>query len=555
MPPLTRQLRWLIAIRVVVITSVVLPYFLLQLGTAPEELTGFEFLYVLAGVTYLLTLGYIALLQLLPQRPELNGYVQFGGDLLLVTALVYQSGGIASPFSMLYLVVVAVASTLLRREAGFAVATAAYVLYAGLALGLFYAWWPEPRTGMAEAVSVWRLTYNLGSHLLGFYAVALLTSYLAHTATQAERELKEKREDLADLQVVHQEVVQSVSSGLITTDLAGRITSVNRAGEEILQIDQSRLLGRPIQAAVSLFEFEEEQWAEEAPKEGPGRRLRSETRWEVDGTTRFIGYSVSRLTEAGGRHKGFIVSFQDLTDARKLEEELRLKDRMAAVGELAAGMAHEIGNPLAAISGSVQILSSAVKADPSQRRLLEVIRKESDRLDRTVKGFLRFARPKERSTVKFDIARLLRENLDLLRNSDEVGSDHRLEIDLEPDAAIIFADPDQISQLFWNLVRNSLRAMPDGGTLRVIGRLKQDAYRLQFEDSGRGMAAEERARLFEPFQGFFDGGSGIGMAIVYQIVQEHRGRIAVESDPGQGTRISIDLPASHSPVPPVPVER
>ena len=219
-----------------------------------------------------------------------------------------------------------------------------------------------------------------------------------------------------------------------------------------------------------------------------------------------------------------------------------MKDRMAAVGELAAGLAHEIGNPLAAISGSVQMLAGAAAADPAQRRLIDILLKESQRLDRTIKGFLRFARPRERQSVPFDVARLLAENCELLRNSVEVSERHRVEADLVPASAHLLGDPDQVSQIFWNLARNSLRAMPDGGTLKVVGRIADDCYRLQVIDTGRGMSEEQRANLFHPFRSFFDGGTGIGLAIVYRIVDDHGGRLSVDSRPGGGTTITVELP-------------
>jgi two-component system sensor histidine kinase PilS (NtrC family) len=276
----------------------------------------------------------------------------------------------------------------------------------------------------------------------------------------------------------------------------------------------------------------------------PQGKLRVEVQLPYDGDSAYVGFSVSRLNDAFGSHRGYIVIFQDLTGWRRMQEELRMKDRMAAVGELAAGLAHEIGNPLAAISGSVQMLSSALPGDASQQRLIDILLKESHRLDRTIKGFLRFARPRESASVPFDVARLLSENMELLRNSEEVSVRHRLELDLEPPSARLIADPDQVSQIFWNLARNALRAMPDGGTFRLVGRLDGEAYRLQVIDTGRGMSAAQRANLFHPFQSFFDGGTGIGMAIVYRIVEDHGGRLRVDSAPGGGTTITVELPAA-----------
>jgi two-component system sensor histidine kinase PilS (NtrC family) len=219
-----------------------------------------------------------------------------------------------------------------------------------------------------------------------------------------------------------------------------------------------------------------------------------------------------------------------------------MKDRMAAVGQLASGLAHEIGNPLAAISGSVQMLSYSFEGEPQENKLLGIINKESQRLNRTIKSFLKFARPKERSLVRFDISAQLTENMELLRNSAEVAEEHELIVDVWPASQSIVGDPDQISQIFWNLARNAIRAMPDGGRLRVEGTLAESAYRITFRDTGKGMSEEERANLFHPFRSSFDGGTGIGMAIVYQIVQEHGGRLKVASRQGVGSEITVELP-------------
>ncbi len=541
--PLARQLRWMIGIRLVVVTSVVLPYLLLQLSAATEA-PSFDFLYLLAGVTYAVSLLYIALLRLLAGHWALQAYIQFLGDLLLITGLVYYFGGIASPFSILYLIVIIVASTLLRRRSGFTVATTAWLLHGAVVVGVYFLWIPLPQgesslVSQAESIPLWRLAYNLSAHGFGFYAAALLASRLAQSVSRAERELREKREDLADLQIVHRDVIESIPSGLITCDLEGHVTSANQAAQEILGRPAGQLVGQPL---IDSGLFDRRLWEELTSGKEVDERSRREVTYPRQGELRYIGYSVTTLTNAEGSPSGHIVIFQDLSDWRKLQEEVRLKERLAAVGELASGIAHEVGNPLAAISGSVQMLSSSLDGEPAQKKLLQIILHESQRLDRTVKGFLRFARPRDRASVRFDVARLLGENLELLRNSPEVTDRHQLRLDLEPASVSIIADPDQVSQIFWNLARNALRAMPDGGTLRVEGVLRGASYRVRFVDTGRGMSEEERRRLFHPFHSFFDGGSGIGMAIVYRIVEEHGGRITVDSLPGKGTSITVELP-------------
>lgn len=575
MSTLARQLRWMIGIRLLVITSILVPYALVHLTGAPAEVAvqpagsgetrpaaevaaggalpapapaasvlSWPVFLRLAGFVYLASLLYLALHLLLPRRNTLQGYVQFAGDLVLITVLVYSTGGLASPFSIFFLVVIAVASTLLGRRAGFTTATVAYLLYAGVLIGLYRGWLPPPESAAAEAGSLARLSYHLVVSLFGFYLVAFLINYLAHQFARTAAELEEKSEDLADLRVVHRDVIQSINTGLITTDLAGTVTSVNRAGEEILGLAAAELVGRSIHVAPM---FPAGRW-EELIAAGE-ERLRAEVEIPHPEGALYVGYSLSPLSDAEGSRRGYILIFQDLTRWRRLQEEVRLKDRMAAVGELAAGIAHEIGNPLAAISGSVQMLSRNLAGETAERKLVDILIKESQRLDRTIKGFLRFARPRERAVERFDIAELLAETFELLRNSDEVRAEHVLELRLEPRRAAIDADPDQVVQIFWNLARNALRAMPDGGTLTVVGELAGDTYRMRFADDGRGMNAEERANLFHPFKSFFDSGSGIGMAIVYRIVQEHGGRLAVDSRPRRGTAITVELPV-RGPEPP-----
>lgn len=567
--PLARQLQWLIAIRLVVVTSVVLPYFLLQI--VPNEQPAFEeqvplaeaarppvtihvengprvetgLLNLVAGLTYLANLLYILLLRFLAGRFRFQAYVQFVGDLFLATLLVYFFGGIESPFSIFYLLVIAVATTLLKQRAT-GVATLAFVLYAALQVSLFEGWlaMPDGTLITQSFATTQRLVYNLAIHLFGFYAVAHLTWFLVANVARAERELVAKAEEMADLEIKYRDVIQSITSGLITTDRSGHVTSLNRAGQQILHRTEQEVVGRHISETGIISPAEWQRFQRSA--QGAGR-LESEIQVVREQAPIYVGFSLAELRDADDSRNGSIVIFQDLTPWRRLEEEVRMKDRMAAVGTLAAGLAHEIGNPLAAISGSVQMLSRTIEAESPQQRLVTILLKESQRLDRTIKNFLEYARPGQPTTVAFDVAHLVAENFELLQNSSDVGPDHRLELRLEPPTARIEADPDGVSQVFWNLAKNALKAMPGGGTLTITGTLAKGMYELSFHDTGRGMSEEERANLFHPFKSFFDKGTGLGMAIVYRIVQDHGGELSVDSRPGAHTEITVRLPLNPTP--------
>ena len=229
---------------------------------------------------------------------------------------------------------------------------------------------------------------------------------------------------------------------------------------------------------------------------------------------------------------------------KKLEAELRLKDRMAAVGELSAGIAHEIRNPLAAIAGSVQVLRKSEALSPQEQRLMSIILRESERLNKSIADFLRFVKPQEKRPAEFDIAASLSETLDLLANSPELSSEHKIECQIAPQSYTIVGDGDQIRQVFWNIARNAVQAMPRGGRLRVATEVADGAYNIVFADSGRGMSDSDQRRLFQPFRTNFPTGTGLGMAISYRIVQEHGGRIDVRSREGSGTMITVSLPAA-----------
>ena len=542
---LAAHLRRLVVARLVAITSFLGSFFLVRIFLAEprtDVLVGDwivahsidRVVYTVLILAVALNLGFLVQLRRGRTPLRVQALLQFSSDLLLTSALVHAFGGAGSPFSSIFFVVIILAAALLGRRAGLGTAVAAWFLYALAALAHEYGWFWGVALGEDSAAE---LAYRLGVHLLGFLLVAVLASRLA-------RELSRAESDLASLRVVHRDIVESIPSGLITFDTQGNILTVNAAAPRILGVPRESLVGHTIEATGF---FRETAWSEFV-EYGDAARARLETSYERDGETRPIGFSLTELTTPQGRRAGFVLIFQDLYNWRKLQDEVQLKERMAAVGEMAAGIAHEIGNPLAALSGSAQMLRTSLSEGSSQRTLLDIILRESRRLDRTIKSFLQFSRPRERSSVHFDVAELLRTNTELLRNSEEVLPGHRIHLDLDAESARIIADADQISQIFWNLARNALRAMDGGGDLWVQGTLGDEVYRIVFRDTGRGMSASERTQLFYPFHTSFSGGTGIGMAIVYRIVEEHGGRLSVDSQPGEGTAITVELPLASTAV-------
>lgn len=600
-PELNQKLLWLMAIRVLVVASILLPFLVYNPTDPSSSLLSFskamaalvvgdggvpdaegppapasapsKILQVTVAGVSIETLLFALLMRFLRHRPGLHGCIQLICDQILLSLLLYKFGQEIASLSILYFFFIAAAGLLIRRRAEFLLAATAAAFYSSVAVSHQWAGYrslwdaggffspgaatervsgePAPLS-LFERTSLWfkppakdevtgvPLAYNLTIHLIGFFTIAVFSRRLTRDPV-LERRLEQRSRDLARLQVLHRDVIQSISSGLLTTDLEAALTSLNRAGEEILGLREQSLAGRNI-TETGLFDGASswDDYRRLADRDG---QIRAETRLErPDRPPMVIGFTVSPLRDGAGSQRGYLLIFQDLSEWRALEEKLRQQDRMAAVGQMAAGLAHEVGNPLAAISGSVQLLAGRFEGKASEKKLLDITLRESRRLDRTVKSFLQFARPREHFPQRFDVAALIAEDVALLRNSDEVAPHHRIDLELQSPSTLIEADRDQLGQIFWNLSRNALQAMPDGGVLRISGRLEGDHYQIEIEDSGRGMSGDEKARIFQPFKSFFGAGVGLGMAIVYRLVEEHGGEILVDSAPGAGTRIAIRLP-------------
>ena len=356
--------------------------------------------------------------------------------------------------------------------------------------------------------------------------VALLGSYLAESLRHAGRQLEEAAVEVADLRELNQVIVDSIQSGLMTTDAEGRILYVNQFAEAILGRSPAGLRGSAVRAVLG------------SPLLGPAELAaraasRALARLELsyphpDGRALELGVSVTPLATQEAPRSGYLVVFQDLTEIRRLEEEVRTKEKLAAVGEMAAQLAHEIRNPLGSIRGSAQVLMGEPGLGDEQGRLLDIISRESKRLCDTLNRFLYQARPSGRTERPVDLRPLVEEAVTLLRNAPEVRPDHAVHFEADDGPHVCLADPDQIKQVFWNLARNALEAMPERRPARALPAPRGRRGRAVGARPGaRASAADEQRRLFEPFQSSSAMGTGLGLAIVFRIVREHGGDIAV----------------------------
>jgi two-component system sensor histidine kinase PilS (NtrC family) len=384
-----------------------------------------------------------------------------------------------------------------------------------------------------------KVTQYVSFNVVAILIVGMLAARLSERRHSGEK-LVETTKTLASLRALHERIIESIRSGLITTDLEGRIFTFNSAAAEITGRTADEMKGKHIAEL-----FPDAVNAIDAALTGVHEQP---TRFETDlktpdGFAVHIGYSIAPLFSEEKEASGLIVTFQDLTEIRSMEESVRRKDRLAAVGRVAAGLAHEIRNPLGAMRGAIQVLDSNMPPDSVQANLMEIILKESDRLNKIITNFLSYARPKVGEVAELDISEAIRETFTLLSHSPDLREDHILNSDLPTGSVFVHADGSQLKQVFWNLSRNAIQAMPDGGTLTVsLENMPDDRIRIVFRDTGRGMPQRQVEQLFEPFSTSTTGGTGLGLSIVYQIIRDHNGTINVTSREGEGTAIAMIIP-------------
>lgn len=465
---------------------------------------------------------------------------QFFLDTLLVTWLVWRTGVLNSPYITLYIIIIAVASMFLSGKRTLIFATLCVLLFTTLAALTSFA----VIDSFAPAPEMSKVIQIVAFHDVAFLVVGLLSARLSERYSSGEK-LRETTRTLENLRMLHERIVESIRSGLITIDLEGNIYTFNSMAEEITGYRASEMRGKSIYYVLGDI-GREIGMALRAGAESENLPRHEMGFTTPDGFVVQIGYSISPLMSEDGEVTGLIITFQDLTEIRTMEESVRRKDRLAAVGRVAAGLAHEIRNPLGAMRGAIQVLESQTPKDSSQASLMEIILTESDRLNSIITNFLKYARPADVTFVELDVCEAIRDTLTLLEHSPDVNGNHVLRSELPDGSVLMTADVSQLKQIFWNLARNSLQAMPDGGEFCIsLEKRRNGRLRIVFSDTGCGMPREQVEQLFEPFSISTTGGTGLGLSIVYQIVRDHNGTISVSSKEHEGTKITLELPADY----------
>jgi len=499
--------------------------------------------------------------------PDRFATVQVAFDVAIVTSLVYFSGGRESVFTFLYALVVLYGALFLDRGGvAFSVGLAA-VGYGFVLFGADLGWLPA-LGGVERHRAPVVLAAYWGFHSGGLVMLGMLANTLAAELRRTGAALDRRTSDLARLRDLHRLTVESIGSGIATIDTAGRVTSFNPEAERITGFTAGEAEGRRLEelipGALGVIAAREERGSREA-RAGRGRIAHRNRR----GEDLFVGLAASRLLGASGEQLGHVVIFQDVTAVVSMEHDLRRSERLAAVGEMAARMAHEIRNPLASISGSVQLLQGsgpASPSDPAHDKLMGIVVREVDRLNALIRDFLRYSRPAPLALEAVRLAPLVRELIGIAEGP--ARRDVRIDLELD-ESVVVRADAAQLKAALWNLWNNAIQAMEGKGDLRLRvrrgdpGVSSQDERVpdrnagepragadprsmgmgvLEVEDTGPGMSPELQDRIFEPFFTTKQDGTGLGLATVQRIVEQHGGAIEISSEVGRGTCFRVLLP-------------
>ncbi|MFC1850450.1 nitrogen regulation protein NR(II) [candidate division CSSED10-310 bacterium] len=558
---LYNKIKYLMILRVFVITIFMVGALFLFWGEEKSILEEDEMiLWIFFGLIiflYLLTIIYSLFLNKI-NNLRAFAYFQITGDILFETGLIYISGAIFSPLSFLYILSIITASILLYTYGAYFIASISCIAYGSMAAfsqnNIF------PRLDIFfysnSIFSTGEVLYKLFVNFCAFYLVAYLSNYLIEGLRKAGEELDTRQENISRLQKLNENILRSIESGVMTVDLDGAIVSFNLAAERITGYSEQEVLEKVARDIFPLAVFQDTL----TPTNYSERFKRYEHRFiNKAGVELFLGFSRSFLFDEHGRNTGYIIIFQDLTEFKKLEDAKKRADKMAILGELAARMAHEIRNPLTSMRGSIEVISKEPSLNSTNRRLMDIVLRESDRLNRLISDFLQYAQPRKLISRRFSISNLIQETIILLKNHPKMSENIQLQVDLSPEDIYISGDMFQIKQVLLNLCLNALDAMPTGGTLALSLQLpipvkqleKSDIIShngvktylsLHIQDFGKGILPEYKSQIFTPFFSTKEGGTGLGLAIAYRVIEEHQGFIDYHTEVDAGTTFTVYLP-------------
>jgi two-component system sensor histidine kinase PilS (NtrC family) len=554
-----KTIRGLMLCRIIILTLLLTIAFLFQLS---EKRLFFipltNSFYYFISLFYLVTIIYGLFLKK-TRDPKKFAFIQIALDHLFIIGLIYFTGGVESFFPITYIFSIIGSSILFYKRGAFLSASFSTLLYGLLLLFQFYRWINPSGQSPASAFEAGHTFYSLVIYMATFYIVAFLSSTISEELRKKKKELIQKQADYHQLETFNRNIIQSLDSGLLTIDLSGKIIFINRTGEKILTRNAGELKDTFIYGLFPKIDGVIDHAKKKSSAISSDYQRYETLLTNHDGRKIYLGFSISPLTDPEGSLIGHTLIFQDITKFKEMEEQMKRGDKMAAIGVLAAGMAHEIRNPLASLSGSIQMLKSELTLNDTQQHLMEITLRESERLNALITDFLLFAHPPQIHKTPYPIGRIINETLDLFIHSPSFHDGIRILRPNGHEEIRVSIDPDQMKQVFWNLFINAAQAISDGGEIRIqMGKgnawegaslpvspplREKEWVKISIADSGNGIVPEEKEKIFEPFFTTKENGTGLGLSIVHKIIENHNGLIKVESELNRGATFTVFLPA------------
>jgi len=516
---LHKRLIFLNSIRIAILSALALVTgIILLFFNAPFSLVN---IIISLGAAVAVSILFFPLGKLLRTRKLL--YVQLTFDILMITLLVYLSGGIVSPFYFLYILPIIVASIFLSRRDTLVMATVSFIAFGTLSDLLYLNIIPFYPGFVVGDVSLGTFIYNMLMSFIAFSSVSFISSYYFERISKTGEQLKNIQENLQDMILLNNSVMEKMENGFITSDAQGRIVSYNAKAAAILSLKKG---GNILNLLLS---------RDELPQI---RKI-----WESNNAYYFeknlrgysLGISLSSIEKVSSFERLLVFLITDLSAIKEIENKLKEKEHLALIGEMAAGIAHEIRNPLTSISGSVQFLRRELALEPELKKLMDIIVMESNRLSSFIEEFLNFSRQSPLEISEFDLAGVVDDVVAMI--SRNLGSVRFIK-KYNP-GSLVRADFRKIKQLVWNLLNNAVKALQENGEVEITLFQDAGALVLSIHDFGVGMDREEVEKIFTPFYSKFAFGIGLGMNIVKRIVEEHGFRMEITSEKNLGTEVRI----------------
>ncbi len=542
-------LRRLMLLRVIVVTFLLgIAAFIQVKSSQALQAEIFAPIYSIIIATYILSLLYILFLKVI-KNLRINIYIQGVCDVTIITVLVYVTGGIDSVYSALYNLVIIYSALFLARKGGLIIASASSLFFGFLIAFNYYRLFPLYGAAADYSFGAGYVLSKVFIHIASFFIVALLVSFIVEQEKRSRSLLTEKETEFDQLDLLYKSIIEHVNAGIVTVDLKGRIKSFNRTAEEICGYLFSQVEGKPIDSIFSGFSETREKMRKKQKEGEPIKRGEIVISDRQDNDI-VLGFSDSYLMSSRGDRIGDIVIFQNLTATKDMEKEVEKSKNLALIGEMAAGLAHEIRNPLTALSGSIQLLKRNLDLDKTDMRLMEIVLRGREQLENLISNFLLLARPVVAEREDIDTNDIVKDVVETLRYSQDWHESIKVEMDF-CDRADMYGNRTEVKQMLWNLVLNAVQAMEDGGTLKIETSVTtadngKEFLGVSITDTGCGIEQEQESKVFTPFFTTKERGTGLGLAIANRIVESHGGELKIESNVGVGTTCKILFPQNNN---------